>query len=209
MTTSLYYVHDPMCSWCYAFRPALDALIAKLPKQVEVILLLGGLASDSEEPMPEDTREYVQANWQRIEEVVPGTKFNYDFWEKCQPRRSTYPACRAVIAAREQGQEYDLEMIWAIQQAYYLQVRNPSDVSTLTELAVEIGLDKDKFTKDIQSVETDEILRQEIKQSRQLGMNSFPGLLLDTGDKQIRIEPDYINSDVMLEKMSPYFNESE
>ena len=197
----LYYAYDPMCSWCWAFRPSLDALIAELPEQLEVICLLGGLAEDSDEPMPEEMRALVQGHWRRIEEQVPQTKFNYDFWEQCQPRRSTYPACRAVIAAQIQGQEYDLEMTFAIQQAYYLQARNPSDYSTLIELAVEIGLDKDKFTKDVTSTAIDEALQQEIKQSRQLGLNSFPSLLLDTGDKKIRIEPDYINVGVMLDKI--------
>ncbi len=201
----LYYAYDPMCSWCYAFRPTLDALIADLPNEMEVISLLGGLAKDSEELMSEETQTYVQVNWRRIEEQVPGTKFNYDFWASCKPRRSTYPACRAVLAAREQGMEYDLEMIWAIQQAYYLQARNPSDVSTLTELAVELGLDKDKFVKDIASPEIDEKLRHEIKRSRQLGLNSFPGLLLETANQQTRIETDYINVDVMLEKINQQF----
>jgi putative protein-disulfide isomerase len=194
-----------MCSWCWAFRPSLNALLAELPKQIEVIRLLGGLAIDSDDPMPEEIRTYVQANWQRIEEQVPETKFNYDFWKQCQPRRSTYPTCRAVIAARQQGKEFDQAMTLAIQQAYYLQARNPSDISTLTELAVEIGLDKEKFIASINSAETDERLQQEIKQSRQLGLNNFPSLLLDTGNKQIRIEPDYINYNVMLEKISPYY----
>ena len=205
MTAKLYYAHDPMCSWCYAFRPVFDELISKLPDVVEVVHLLGGLARDSDESMPDETREFVQANWRRIEEQVPGTTFNFDFWEKCQPRRSTYPACRAVIAARKQGAEFDLEMIWAIQQAYYLQARNPSDTSTLTELAIEIGLDKDKFTQDIQSTKTDEQLRQEIKRSRQLGLNSFPSLLLELGNQQIIIEADYINADLMLKKINHYF----
>jgi len=198
MTAKLYYAHDPMCSWCYA-------LIAKLPKQIEVICLLGGLAPDSDEPMSDEMREYVQANWRRIEAQVAGTKFNYDFWDQCKPRRSTYPACRAVIAARAQGLEYDLEMIFAIQQAYYCQARNPSDVSTLTELALEIGLNKDKFIKDFRSLETDEVLREEIKLCRQSGLNSFPGLLLETENQQIRIEPDYLNADFMLDKMNQYF----
>jgi putative protein-disulfide isomerase len=202
---TLYYAYDPMCSWCYAFRPAFEALIIELPQKLDVDFLLGGLATDSDEPMPEETRAYVQSNWHRIEEQVPGTRFNYDFWEKCKPRRSTYPACRAVIAARQQGLEYDLEMIWAIQKAYYQQARNPSDVSTLTEIAVEIGLDEDKFVKDMQSTEIDETLRQEIKQSRRLGLNSFPGLLLAKDNQQIRIEPDYINIDEMLEKINQNF----
>ncbi len=205
MSDKLYYAYDPMCSWCYAFRPTFNTLIEKLPKQLEVISLLGGLAVDSDKPMPEETQAFVKANWQRIEEQVPGTKFNYDFWKHCQPRRSTYPACRAVIAAREQGEEYDLEMIYAIQQAYYLQARNPSDITTLCELAVEIGLDKDKFANDIQSLEVDEMLRQEIKQSRRLGLNSFPGFLLETANQSVRIDPDYLTIDVMLEKINRYF----
>ncbi|HIF50604.1 MAG TPA: DsbA family protein [Thiotrichaceae bacterium] len=203
--TTLYYVHDPMCSWCWAFRPSLNALLAELPEQIDVIRLLGGLAVDSDEPMPDATKAYVQRNWQAIEQRVPETKFNYDFWEYCQPRRSTYPACRAVIAARAQGKEFDKKMTLAIQQAYYLQARNPSDVSVLTELAIEVGLDKDKFNAGLLSAETDEILQKEINLSRQLGLNSFPGLLLDTGDKQIRIDPEYLNADIMLKKMLPCF----
>ncbi len=194
-----------MCSWCWAFRPSLNALLDVLPEQINFIRLLGGLAVDSDEPMPDDTREYVQANWRRIEQQVPETRFNYDFWDQCQPRRSTYPACRAVIAAREQGKEFDLTMTSAIQHAYYIQARNPSDVSTLGELATEIGLDVARFSNDMMSPVTDEILHQEISRSRRLGLNSFPSLLLDTGKKQTRIEPDYIGAQVMLEKINQYF----
>jgi putative protein-disulfide isomerase len=55
------------------------------------------------------------------------------------PRRSTYAACRAVIAARRQNPGYEEKMILAIQQAYYLEARNPADSHTLIELASEIG----------------------------------------------------------------------
>jgi putative protein-disulfide isomerase len=44
------------------------------------------------------------------------------------------PILRAVIAAREQGIDYNEAMISRIQQAYYLEARNPSDNSTLIEL---------------------------------------------------------------------------
>ena len=191
-----------MCSWCWAFRPSLNALLKELPKQINVVRLLGGLAPDSDAPMPDETRAYVQDNWQAIEQKVPGIKFNYDFWTKCKPRRSTYPACRAVIAARSQGKEFDPVMTLSIQQAYYLQARNPSDYPTLIELADELGLNKDKFTEDIKSMETVEILRQEIKQSRRLGLNSFPGLLLETENKQIRIDPDYLDAEAILKKIN-------
>ncbi|MFT5396832.1 MAG: putative protein-disulfide isomerase [Gammaproteobacteria bacterium] len=190
-----------MCSWCWAFRPSLLFLLGGLPKEIVVVRLLGGLAPDSEEPMPDETQLLVQGHWQTIEQQVPATKFNYDFWTKCAPRRSTYLSCRAVIAARNQGQEFDAKMTFAIQQAYYLQARNPSDNSTLVKLSDELGLDKDRFAQDINSLETNETLRQEIKLSRRLSLNSFPSLLLDYGEKQLRINPDYINADAMLEKI--------
>tara|TARA_B100000953_G_scaffold299879_1_gene301565 strand:- start:7668 stop:8252 length:585 start_codon:yes stop_codon:yes gene_type:complete len=190
-----------MCSWCWAFRPSLNVLIEKLPKEINIIRLLGGLAPDSNISMPENIREYVLQNWRAIEKKVPETKFNYDFWEYCKPRRSTYPACRAVIAARKQKNKFDAAMTLAIQKAYYLQARNPSDYETLIELAGEIGADKNKFSKDVTSPDINKILKEEIQQSESLDLKSLPSLLFINGEKKIKIEPDYLDAEVMLNKI--------
>ena len=201
MLKTLYYVHDPMCSWCWAFRSSLNTLIEKLPREINIIRLLGGLAPDSDMPMPESIREYVLKNWRAIEKKVPETKFNYDFWEKCEPRRSTYPACRAVIAARKQKNKYDTAMTLAIQEAYYLQARNPSNYETLVELAGEIGANKKIFLKDVTSEDTDKILKEEIQKCKNLDLKSLPSLLFVNGEKKIKIEPNYLDSEVMLNKI--------
>jgi len=190
-----------MCSWCWAFRPALNTLIEKLPKEINIIRLLGGLAPDSDIAMPNDIREYVLQNWRAIEEKVPETKFNYDFWTQCKPRRSTYPACRAVIAARKQNSKFDIAMTLAIQKAYYLQARNPSDYETLIELAEEIGADKIKFSEDVVSQETDKILKEEIQQFESLDLKSLPSLLFVNDKRKIEIKPDYLDAKVMLDKI--------
>ena len=78
---------------------------------------MGGLAPDSNEPMTDEMREYIQMNWRKIEHSIPGTKFNYDFWSNCSPRRSTYTACRAVIAIRKQNPLLEERMINLIQHA--------------------------------------------------------------------------------------------
>jgi len=54
--TVLYYIHDPMCSWCWAFRPVWGEVQRRLPETVSVTYLLGGLAPDSDAPMPESTQ---------------------------------------------------------------------------------------------------------------------------------------------------------
>ena len=94
VTATLYYIHDPMCSWCYAFRPVWEQIQQQLPVDIRVQYVLGGLAPDSDQPMPLETRAYVQDQWHKIIQTVPGTVFNFDFWEQCQPRRSTYRDCK-------------------------------------------------------------------------------------------------------------------
>ena len=197
----LYYVHDPMCSWCWAFRPVLLALKNKLPNNIEFIRLLGGLAADSTEPMDEKTKQYIINNWRRIQQQLPKTKFNYDFWTTCTPRRSTYPACRAVIAARKQGKEYDEIMTYSIQRAYYLQARNPSNNATLIELAEEIGLDANQFKQDLFSDKAEQELLHELNTARSLHLNSFPSFLLTDGERGLHINPDYQQADIILEKI--------
>lgn len=41
-----------MCGWCYAFGQNWIALQQEVLRDVEIVCLLGGLASDATEPMP-------------------------------------------------------------------------------------------------------------------------------------------------------------
>lgn len=202
MQAVLYYVHDPMCSWCYAFMRSYNYLKQNLPDDIVIKRLLGGLARDTEEDMPEEMRQGIQSNWHRIQQTVTDVKFNFDFWENCQPRRATYMACRAVIAARDQGMEFDEKMTHAIQQAYYLHAKNPSYLDTLVEVAGEIGLAKEKFSESILTVNTNEELMQEIHLSRQLGISSFPSLLLQTENTAKLIPHDYNHPEEMIVKIT-------
>ncbi len=197
--TKLYYVHDPMCSWCWGFAPVLKQLLAALPSDIEVRRLLGGLAVDSDAPMPMEMQTMLQETWRRIEKKIPDTKFNFDFWTQCQPRRSTYPSCRAVIAARQQEEDFDEKMTKAIQVAYYQQARNPSDLETLSELADELGLDVMKFKCDMLSPETQQQLENEMALSRELYAESFPSLVLQVGTSTRGVPIDYNNATPMLE----------
>lgn len=195
----LYYVHDPMCSWCWGFAPVLKQFLAALPSDIEVKRLLGGLAVDSDAPMSSEMQGMLQETWRRIETKIPNTKFNFDFWTKCQPRRSTYPSCRAVIAARQQGEDFDEQMTKAIQIAYYQQARNPSDLETLAALADELSLDVTKFKRDMLSPKMQLQLEEEIEYSRELHAESFPSLVLQVGTSTWGVPIDYNNATPMLE----------
>ncbi len=197
MKNTLIYVHDPMCSWCWGFDPVRRELFEAVSPTMQIKRLLGGLAPDSDQPMPESMQQMLQQTWARIHELT-GAPFNFDFWRDCSPRRSTYPSNRAVIAAREQGEEYDAAMTARIQQAYYQEARNPSDDETLIDLAADIGLDADRFAETLGSGATDSALQQEIMQARAIGVEGFPSLVVERDGYLCHVRVNYTNLDSML-----------
>ena len=201
MQDTLIYVHDPMCSWCWGFEPTRQKIFAAVGGQMQIRRMVGGLAPDSDVPMPEAMRSMLQQTWQRIEQMIPGTEFNFEFWQKCSPRRSTYPANRAVIAAREQGDEFDSRMTARIQRAYYLEAKNPSDETTLIELATDIGLDADLFAASLVAESTQHELIAEIQATREMGIDSFPSLAVHKTDGLRHIGLNYTDPEGMIREI--------
>ncbi len=195
---TLYYIHDPMCSWCWGFRPVWQKVEHALKDKVNIQYVIGGLATDSQQIMPEKMQQSIRNNWQRIQQEIPGTKFNYEFWTKCQPRRSTYPACRAVISAGFQGDEHATAMLLRIQQAYYLEAKNPSDNAVLIQLSAEMGLNVERFESDLISAQCAESLVSNLQLTAGLGVSGFPDLVLRYQEHNTLIDIDYNDSEVIV-----------
>ncbi|WEM45871.1 DsbA family protein (plasmid) [Photobacterium sp. DA100] len=191
----LYYVYDPMCSWCWGYKPTWNQISEGISDEVEIIYVVGGLAPDSDVPMPEVMQQQIKAYWKKIEDYL-GTQFNYDFWVNNTPRRSTYPACRAILAARAQGAE--LAMLNVIQEAYYLNAKNPSDNDVLLNLAQGLGLDITQFKAQFLSEQTHQRLLDEIAFARSIGGNSFPSLLIEVEGRIIQIPIDYQDAEATI-----------
>lgn len=197
----LYYVYDPMCSWCWGYAPTWQTIKAHLSADIEVRYVLGGLAPDSDVPMPLAMQQQIASYWRKIEAYL-GTPFNHDFWSNNTPRRSTYPSCRAALAARWQGRE--VEMVKAIQEAYYLHAKNPSDDDVLLALAQEIGLDMDTFRTDYASEALNNEFEQELDFARRIGASGFPSLILRIGDQCQAVGVDYQNPQASVQTIESY-----
>lgn len=164
-----------------------------------MVYLLGGLAADSDQPMSDQMRRTLVQIWLRIESEL-GTEFNFDFWRDCQPRRSTYCACRAVIASEIlAGEGAAVGMIEAIQKGYYLRAMNPSDESMLITLAEELQLDGEAFRRALQDDATHIRLCQQIALARSLPIAGFPSLVLQTAQGLQPVTLDYRDHNVSLE----------
>ena len=202
MNATLYYIADPMCSWCWGFHPVLQKVRGALPADIALVYVMGGLAKDSDEPMPDEIRAYVQNAWREVSEKT-GARFNWDFWTRCSPVRSTYPACRGVLSAAAQEEEAGPTYFEAVQKAYYLQARNPSETETLVELAGEIGLDESRFAAELRSPKTEQRLQDQFSTRRRLGIRQFPSLVLETCNEITVITKGYSDFDPVMAELAP------
>ncbi len=197
-----------MCSWCWGFRPTWQKVREGLPDELQLIRRVGGLAPDSDEPMAPEMREGLQQTWRRIQQKIPGTEFNFDFWTRNTPRRATFPACRAVIAARRLGGDAaDEAMTHGIQKAYYLEARNPSDRPVLADIAAAIGLDREAFEALMDSPQIDRLLHQELAEVRALGIGSFPSLRIEKDGLAAHLPIAYTDPDHLLRQIGDFLEQ--
>ncbi len=215
MTAILYYVHDPMCAWCWGFRPQWDRLKQALSSQyadkLRIENLTGGLAKDCDQPMPEAMQAAIQGYWRDIETQL-GTEFNFDFWTENQPRRSTFMSCRATIAIAQQChspssvRDAQEKMIDAIQRAYYLRALNPSDTAVLAQLVEELGYDAEQFQRDLASRALATEFDRQLQFARSLPIDGFPSLVLEHEGQRHAIARDYHNHSAMLLAIAAYID---
>lgn len=205
---TIFYVHDPMCSWCYGFSPTWQQLERRLTEtfsteQLTIEYMVGGLAPDTQEDMPLELRQKLQQVWRLVSERT-GAQFNHDFWQHNTPRRATYLSCRACLLARDAGLEP--EMIDAIQQAYYQEARNPSDSEVLVDCASQIGLDPHAFAQQLSSPDVTDRLLAEIARSRTLGMNTFPSIGLESQGRLVQFEILYGEPEILFQQINSYLS---
>ena len=101
-----------------------------------------------------------------------------------------------MIAASKQHAEE--EMIEAIQKAYYLRAMNPSEPETLADLAIELGLNRSLFVKDLGSTQTEAEFRRQLLLRAKLNVRSFPSLVLEHDSVCTPIAHDYLDFNLSL-----------
>ncbi|SFV81898.1 Thioredoxin [hydrothermal vent metagenome] len=106
-----------------------------------------------------------------------------------------------MIAVKNQNSDLEQTMVKLIQQAYYLEAKNPSEDDVLISLAKTLDLDIKQFTQDLNSESTQQLLSDDIALMQSLGVSSFPSLVLQTTNGIKSITIDYNNPKLILNQI--------
>lgn len=141
-TTTVTYLFDPLCGWCYAAAPALKYLQGVDGLQV-VLAPTGLFAGAGARPMDAQFAAYAWANDQRIQQLT-GQPFTQAYRDRILGagggRFDSGPATLALTAVAQTDPARELEALHALQQARYVDGRDNADPAVVAEVLRGLGL---------------------------------------------------------------------
>lgn len=194
----LIYFGDPMCSWCYGFSPEMSKALDSLSENVDFQLVMGGLRPYNTETMA-DLGDFLQHHWEDVNKRS-GQPFSFEILKEKTFVYDTEPACRAVALMRELKPEAEFEFFKKIQSEFYKENKNTNLSETFAKLAEEYGFDKTDFTQKFESEEFKEKVKKDFTYSQSVGVQSFPTLVLQSGDDMYLVAQGYVDAETIIEK---------
>ncbi|HSV44781.1 MAG TPA: DsbA family protein [Ramlibacter sp.] len=183
---TLHYIYDPLCGWCYAAAPLVQA--ARSVPGLAIAFHGGGmLAGASRRTITADWREHVLPHDRRIAQLTNQT-FGAAYLDGLlrdvgAPMDSEPPIAAALAAQALAGR--GLDMIDRLQRAHYVEGRRIAEPEVLVEMAATLGLDADAFGASFAGL-VGEPTRAHIAASRQLmarvGGQGFPTFALEQSE---------------------------
>ncbi|MHB8743723.1 MAG: DsbA family protein [Sulfuricaulis sp.] len=173
----LWYFADPMCSWCWGFTPVISAIKASYANRVSIVLILGGLRPGTTTPVTPKFRAETLHHWQDVQRMT-GQPFSF---ENAMPEGFVYdtePASRAVIAMADIKPEEIFHYFKSVQEAFYVNQQNVTQVDTLCALAEQHHIEIPRFLERFHSEDVMNKTHRHFEIARQAGVHGFPTIIL-------------------------------
>jgi putative protein-disulfide isomerase len=176
----LVYAFDAYCGWSYGFVPTLDALVRRHP-DLAVEVISGGLFTG---PRQVPIREfgYVQGANAKISELT-GVTFGAGYAQTIADGSfvmDSEAAARGVAALRQAAPNRIVELVAAMQRAFYVDGLSLSDPTTYRAIAEASGLYPDAVVAMFSAEVSALAAQDDFARAAGLGVRSYPTLLAVT-----------------------------
>ena len=195
---TLFYIGDPMCSWCYGFSSELDK-VKSVMFDIPFKIILGGLRANGTETFGE-LKEFLSEHWR---EVHLNTKqpFSYTILNDENLIYNTEPACRAVVAVRSLKPEAEYLYFKELQSAFYEKNDDPTSLKTFSSLATKFGIEESKFEKYYNSPVIINETERDFRYAYTLGVQGFPSIMVIKDNKLHKISNGYTTAQQIIHKL--------
>ncbi len=174
----LIYVGDPMCSWCYGIAEELSQIVDHYENNLDLEIIMGGLRAGGGEEWNQQFKDFLKHHWEDVG-IKSGQPFKFELlgWDEFD--YDTEPACRAVVTVLSLDASKALPFFKEVQKGFYLENRDPKAVSFYKPICDALDLDYTSFASGFDSQEMKLATQSHFEKSQQIGVRSFPTLLLE------------------------------
>lgn len=182
----IYYVFDPLCGWCYGFSPVIRAFAQKHALEFEFRVVTGGMVLGEREGPIAAVAPHDRSLYERIT-ALSGQKFGEAYFQDLLGPGTAFcsslPGALAMAAFRTYQPDRALDFAARIQKAIFGEGLPPAEAQTFGHCAEDFGMNSEDFMKLMVKKRHLEIVQKEFKVVRQWGIQAFPAVVLEEGDK--------------------------
>ncbi|WP_052184104.1 DsbA family protein [Psychroserpens sp. Hel_I_66] len=191
----IFYIGDPMCSWCWGISPQVNALKRFANQQhINMELIMGGLRPGGGQEWDAKFKSFLKHHWQEVNKRS-GQPFNMDLLDKEVFHYDTEPACRAVITVRTVSPEKTLPFYELVQYYFYAESKDPKQLDFYKPICEKLDIDFTAFSEKFTSQTMKDATRADFIKTRELGVNGFPSIVYRKKDKFYTIARGYTEFD--------------
>lgn len=180
---NLIYCYDAYCGWCYAFSPVVEKIAQTYADRLHTEVLSGGMILPETPVSIKATAGFIKSAYPTVE-AHTGIKFGEDYlWHILNPEQSDWfpnsekPAI-ALSVIKAHVPQRAIEFAADIQYALHFEGRDLTDDEAYRHLLPKYGIDAATFYVELRSETFKEKAYYDFALVKQLGITSFPVLLL-------------------------------
>lgn len=187
MQPVIYYCYDAYCGWCYGFSEVIKEIAEVYKDKLSFEVLSGGMIPSGNPRSIAAMAGYISDEYKRVEEVT-GIKFGVNYlWHITNPEESDwYPhsekSAIALCIFKEQYPEQQVAFATDLQYALHFEGRDLTDDESYRLLLEKYSINSDDFYKKIKGEEYKDKALYEFSLCKQLQVNGFPAVLLQSGE---------------------------
>lgn len=215
MKPVIYYCYDAYCGWCFGFSPVITQAAAIYRERIDFETLSGGMIPRESARHIGHIAPYIKEAYRTVEETT-GVTFGEDYlWHIRNPELSDwYPHSEKAAIALSIFKEYladkSIECAAALQTALHVEGRDLTDDEAYRHLLEPWGIPEDDFYAKLKDDIYLEKARYEMELVRQLRVNSFPAVLMQTGElKFYLVSKGYTNLETLIQRIENIIREVE
>ncbi|MEO7523191.1 MAG: DsbA family protein [Ferruginibacter sp.] len=209
----LIYCYDAYCGWCYGFSPVIKKIAATFNGILDTDVLSGGMILPAKPVHIRVSANYIATAYKNVE-ATTGIEFGKDYlWHILNPEESDwYPNSEkpaiAMCIFKEFYPERAIEFAGDLQYALHYEGRDLTDNEAYLHLLEKYSIQNEIFFDKLGSEEYKEMAYYEFALMKQLEVNAFPVVLIQTGELKFHmVARGYTEYEVLKERIENLLKE--